>query len=152
MSFNSYRVLDGYAIDGYILADGYNNTFVTRWLDFHSSPFMNIKVAFSATGLSGTLTLEESDDRQATWTDGSVYPMSAQFNGVYGVGPLGDPIDLFSDTTLFSAQTVNSSTSLVYSFNSGVLGSRWVRLKYVATNSGSKSSNVTVTASFKSSS
>jgi hypothetical protein len=141
MSFGSMRVLDGYQLNAS------SNSFVTQWLDLHSSPFYSISVVFSSASVTGTLTLECSNDREGVFTDGTVYPKSAQFTGAYGVGPLGDPIDLI---------TVPSSSTAVaaagpFLFNSATLaGYRWVRAKYVA--SGSVASTVTVTHSRKSSS
>jgi len=148
MSFKSGRVLDGYA-----LVTG-SNSFVVPWLDVHSSPFFNISMVFSSAAVDGYATLEQSNDREAIWTNGQNYPASAQFVGTYGKGPLGDPLDL--STVVGSSRETNSANSPFVSGLPGVVysapqtTSRFVRIKYVAT--VNVATTVTCTFSWKSTS
>lgn len=141
MSFNSFRLLDGYQLNSS------NNTFVTKWVDNHSSPYFDIRAVFSSALADGYLTVEDSTDKQGVWTDGSVFPESARYVGTYGTGPTGDPIDLA--TIAGGSQRVIGNTN-PYVFSSGVHGARWIRLKYIA--STSVNMKVTVTTGWKSSS
>lgn len=141
MSYNSFRPLDGYT-----LTTG-NNTFITPWVDAHSSPFISFIIHFSSNSVVGTITLEASDDKEYKFTDGRSYPASAQFVGTYGVGSLGDPIDLIAVpgvSIAVSGNTVN------YSVNNSVGAYRWFRIKYTA--SSSAAGTVTVTCAWKSTS
>jgi hypothetical protein len=141
ISFNSFRVIDGYQLDPL------NNSFVTRWLDVHSSPFWNLRVVFSSPSADGYLTLEDSCDRQGQWTDGNIFPESARFVGAFGKGPLGDPFDL---ATVSSVSLRVSGNATAYVFDGQERGSRWIRLKYIANTSVAQ--NVHVTCAWKTSS
>ena len=141
MSFNSFRPYDGYALNAS------DNTFVTKWIDNHSSPYFDIRIMFSSNSADGYLTLEDSDDKQGTWTDGSVFPESARFVGTYGKGPTGDPVDTMTVGPITQRVLGNSTP---YSFSGGIHGARWIRLKYIP--HASVAMNVTVTSSWKSTS
>lgn len=135
----------GRALDGYTLTTG-NNTFISPWIDVHSSPYVGFAVVFTATGTQGTLTVEQSYDKEAVWTDGRTYPASAQFVGAYGLGPLGDPVDLI--TVPGTSQAVNGATTLIYvPMNSNIASAGFYRVKYIA--SASAAGKVTVTYSWK---
>ena len=146
MSYKSGKVLDGYAIVN-AFGDGYN-TFLTPWIDVHSSPWLDFGVNFSTTPITGTMTVECSSDKEATWKDGSIYPASAQFIGTYGTGPFGDPVDLRTVTGSTQSVTTNSPNS-GYSLTNCT--ARFYRIKFVST-TATAGMKVTVTQSWKSAS
>lgn len=129
MSYKSGRNLDGYTLNAS------QNAFVTPWLDVHSSPFLNMKLIFAGAVPDGYATLEESNDREATWTNGQTYPASAQYYGSYGFGPQGDPVDLA--TTINSSQFINTefvqgNPATTFTWNlTNTASARWYRIKYL---------------------
>jgi hypothetical protein len=143
MSYKNGRLFDGYALDAGA------NSFVTSWVNVHSSPFWNFICVFTQP-VSGTLSIEASNDRDATWTDGSIYPLSAQFTGTYGTGKTGDPIDLIQVPG--TAVTLSSSAGPVMwdNVDGYSQGAHFLRVKFVATSHVACTS--TITFSFKSSS
>lgn len=136
--------------DGYVLNSS-NNSFVTKWVQVQTSPIISFKIVFSASGVAGTLTLEESCDSPSKDGSGAVCPISALHNGTYGIGAYGDPTDLMTSFTTPSSVAV-SGNSVVYGFGSGgatvgLASAGWYRIKYIA--SSSVPGNVIVTLAWK---
>ncbi len=118
-TFHTAKLLDGYSL---ATTDGY--TFVTPWLDLHSAHFLSISAKITGGTVTGTLTLEQSNDRQSGNSNG-VYPMSAS-------GPTGTPADKIAVLSGTGQQTIALTTSgVTVGINQYNIGYRWVRLSGV---------------------
>lgn len=123
--YNSFKLVDGYALDG---TDGYSYT--TSWVDVRSYDAFSMSVVFTGGAPVGTLQLQQSNDRQ--FTGGlSVLPLLA----VPAENSIG-AIKLVSDIANVPAGW-GATTASVNGANSYVLDQRlcpfgWVRAVYTA--------------------
>ncbi len=120
-TFHTGKLLDGYALSD---TDGY--TFVTPWLDLHSAHHYSMIAVITGGTVAGTLTLQQSNDRQSGKATG-VFPNSAS-------GPTGSTTDQVAVPSGTGQQTIVLTTSAVPGvINQFNIGYRWARLSGVLT-------------------
>jgi len=118
-TFHTGKLLDGYALS---TTDGY--TFVTPWLDLHSAHYFSMTAVITGGTVSGTFTLEQSNDRQSGNSNG-IYP----FTTTSATGTPSDKVAVPSGT---GQQTMAASASgVVGVINQFNIGYRWARLSYL---------------------
>jgi hypothetical protein len=120
MSDFSGKALDGYALSS---TDGYN--FVTPWIDIHGANHFSVTAVITSGGtISGTFTLQQSNDRQSGNASG-VFPASA-------TSPTTNAADTVNTPTGTGAVTLAMSSSATpVTLNQSNVGYRWFRLKYL---------------------
>jgi len=117
----SGKALDGYALSG---TDGYN--LVTPWIDLHGADNFSMTMVITGGTVTGTATLQQSNDRQSGNASG-VFPESAS-------SAVGDPLDVVNTPSGTGQQTLTMAASATpVTLNQQHIGYRWARLKYVAT-------------------
>lgn len=122
---HSFKLVDGYALDA---TDGYSYT--TNWVDVHDAPGFSVSTVFTGGSPSGTLTLQQSNDRQ--WTGkGIVQPLLAVSanNSSGAVKIVSDAVNVPSGTGQASAAVSGAG---VYVLNQVLAPYHWVRLVYTA--------------------
>lgn len=123
--YNSSKVVDGYAY-----SSGFSNSFDTDWIDVRNYPYFSFSVVFTGGSPTGTLKLQQSNDRQFTGGN-KVEPLIA-VGAENSEGVIKSVSDIKDVAAGNGAASVAVNGAGVYLLDQRLAPFGWVRVDYVA--------------------